>query len=97
MNTQNKASWENKIRGICVNYKKDSVNSFESFSLTEEQFTKLFEYIKKNFIAKGKLKKTIAELILKSQMENEIKFGDGWGKQEPNYKLIVDKLLKSLE
>ncbi len=92
---------ELEIRKICTIYDKDYFKSRgeenAEYSLTEEQFEKIFDLIKKNFVAKGDLRKIIAELILKSQMENEIKFGDGWGNQEPNYKLVVDKILKSLE
>ena len=54
-------------------------------------------YIKENFVHKDEVKRTIAELEITSSMENELKFGDGTGSQKPNYKDVIDKLLKSLD
>ena len=51
-----------QIRKICTNYGEE-VEAYGigtiSYALTEEQFAKLFDYIKKNFVPKDEVRKVI--------------------------------------
>ena len=73
------------IKQICTNYgeevKKYGVGTI-SYALTEEQFNKLFEYIEKNFVAKGEVREMLIGIDVAYKNDKDLEIG---------------KLLKSLE
>ena len=94
---QNKASWEDEFDKYWKTFNEEGGwdMGMDMYKTPDVRLVKV--YIKENFVHKDEVKRTIAELEITSSMENELKFGDGTGSQKPNYKDVIDKLLKSLD